>query len=63
MNDLEGVFVQSSDGYTFKPLKLGRSDEKYIEVLSGLDRDQKYVHKNSYLIKADILKSEVEDHD
>ena len=63
MDDQEGVFIQSGDDYTFYPLILGRSDEKFIEVLSGLNRDQKYVNKNSYLIKADILKSEVEDHD
>ena len=49
--------------YEFAPLVLGRSDKNYIEVIDGLSKDAEYVNKNSYLIKADILKSEVEDDD
>ena len=63
MDEKSGVFIKQGDEYIFSPLKLGRSDDRYIEVLSGLLPDQKYVNKNSYLIKADIKKSEVEDHD
>ncbi|MGB0637383.1 MAG: efflux RND transporter periplasmic adaptor subunit [Gammaproteobacteria bacterium] len=55
-----GVFVQEEDTYHFAPLVLGRKDEHYIEVLSGLEESQRYVNRNSYLIKADIEKSEAE---
>lgn len=58
-----GVFVKEGDEYEFTPLTLGRSDKNYIEVIEGLDRGSEYVNKNSFLIKADILKSEVEDDD
>ena len=34
--------------------------DSFVEVLSGLDPGQEYVYKNSYLIKADIEKSEAE---
>ncbi len=55
-----GVFIQEGDTYNFSPLVLGRKDEHYVEVLSGLEESQRYVNRNSYLIKADIEKSEAE---
>jgi len=60
MGEQQGVFVQQGDQYKFTPLQLGRSDDAYAEVLSGLEAKQSYVSKNSYLIKADIEKSEAE---
>jgi len=60
MGEQQGVFVQQGDQYKFTPLQLGRSDDTYTEVLSGLEAKQSYVSKNSYLIKADIEKSEAE---
>jgi len=55
-----GVFIQEEETYRFAPLTLGRADEHYVEVLSGLKASQRYVNENSYLIKADIEKSEAE---
>jgi cobalt-zinc-cadmium efflux system membrane fusion protein len=55
--------VKEGEEYEFTPLVLGRSDKYYIEVVDGLNKNSEYVNKNSYLIKADILKSEVEDDD
>ncbi|MCH9692460.1 MAG: efflux RND transporter periplasmic adaptor subunit [Gammaproteobacteria bacterium] len=56
----KGVFVKYGDEYTFTPLVLGRVDEHFYEVIDGLERSAEYVSKNSYLIKADIEKSEAE---
>ena len=56
----EGVFVKQNNEYIFRPLVLGRSDDNYVEVLQGLQSNQLYVYENSYLIKADIEKSEAE---
>lgn len=58
-----GVFVKEDESYEFTPLSLGKSDDNLIEVISGIEKGTEYVSKNSYLIKADILKSEAEDHD
>lgn len=44
--------------YQFKALLLGQHDDHYTEVISGLDAGEMYVTQNSYLIKADIEKSE-----
>jgi cobalt-zinc-cadmium efflux system membrane fusion protein len=38
-------------------LELGRRDGEWAEVLSGLDAGQQYAAENSFIIKADILKS------
>lgn len=51
------VFIHADNSYQAQPLKLGRSDGKYTEVLSGIKPGDLYVVENSYLIKADILKS------
>lgn len=53
-----GVFVKQVNEYSFAALVLGRSDKYFTEVLSGLDVGVEYVVENSYLIKADIEKSE-----
>lgn len=60
MGEQSGVFIKQGAEYIFAPLKLGRSDDRYVEVLSGLSTGQDYVSKNSYLIKADIEKPEAE---
>lgn len=60
LGEEQGVFVKKGNEYTFQPLRLGRSDAQYIEVLSGLLPGQDYVSENSYLIKADIEKSAAE---
>ena len=55
-----GVFVEEEGKYSFMPLMLGQADDEYTEVLSGIDSGANYVVVNSYLIKADIEKSEAE---
>ncbi|WP_019603376.1 efflux RND transporter periplasmic adaptor subunit [Teredinibacter turnerae] len=56
----QGVFVKQGEEYRFTPLVLGRSDDHFYEVVEGLETGSDYVSQNSYLIKADIEKSEAE---
>ncbi len=51
------VFIQVGNQYEVRPLELGRRDEKWVEVVAGLRPGQKYVAKNSFLLKADVLKA------
>ncbi|MES2237192.1 MAG: efflux RND transporter periplasmic adaptor subunit [Pseudomonadota bacterium] len=51
------VFGRYGDAFEARPLTLGRSDGRFVEVLEGLDAGEKYATKNSFLIKADIGKS------
>ncbi|CAA0119435.1 efflux RND transporter periplasmic adaptor subunit [Zhongshania aliphaticivorans] len=58
LDDKLGVFVKEAEVYRFIPLELGRGDADFVEVISGISADTEYVVTNSYLLKADIEKSE-----
>lgn len=51
------VFLNEGEQYEVQPVEIGKRTEEWVEVLSGLKPGQRYVTGNSYLIKADILKS------
>jgi len=36
------VFVKSEDSFITRPVELGREDEKYVEILSGIERKEKF---------------------
>ena len=55
-----GVFIKNNNEYIFTPLVIGRADDEFTQVLSGIEKGTQYVTENSYLIKADIEKSEAE---
>lgn len=57
------VFVKGKKGFEPRLIELGRSDEKFSEVLSGLAAGELYASKNSFIIKADLGKDGVEDDD
>lgn len=66
LQNLDGktvVFTETKDGYTVRPVKIGRSDGALTEILEGLKANEKYVSANSFLIKAEIEKSAAEDAD
>lgn len=61
MKDATVLFVQEgADTYEARPVTLGRSDGNWTEVLSGLEAGEKYVSKNSFVVKADIEKAGAE---
>lgn len=51
------VFAQYGDQYELRMLQTGRRDSDFVEVLDGIDSGTPYVVDNSYLVKADVLKS------
>lgn len=55
--DWQVVFIKVGDTYEARPVRLGRSDGDWVEVVSGLSAGEEYVAENSFIIKADILKS------
>lgn len=57
VGDREVVFGRYGNLLEARPLELGRSDGKFVEVLSGVIADEKYAGTNSFLIKAEIGKS------
>jgi cobalt-zinc-cadmium efflux system membrane fusion protein len=55
--DWDVVFLADGGMFEIAILELGRRDSDWVEVVSGLKAGQKYVTENSFIIKADILKS------
>lgn len=51
------VFIKVGDYYEARPLELGESDGTWTEVLGGIEPGAEYVHKNSFVVKAEIGKS------
>ncbi|HEV7631468.1 MAG TPA: efflux RND transporter periplasmic adaptor subunit [Steroidobacteraceae bacterium] len=58
LRDSPVVFVQGPSGFEARPVKLGRSDGEITEVLEGLRAGETYAAANSYVLKAEALKSE-----
>jgi len=53
------VFVRQGNTFELHPVELGEDDGEYIEVLGGLTPGSRYATANSFVLKADLLKSGV----
>ncbi len=57
VRDWQVVFGRYGQQLEARPLELGRSDGKVVEVLSGLSAGERYAAKNSFVIKAELGKA------
>lgn len=57
LKETSTVFGRYGNDFEARPVTLGRSDGKFVEVLKGFNAGERYAAKNSFLIKADIGKS------
>lgn len=55
--DWDVVFVKVGDLFEARPLELGRREGEWVEVLGGLTPGQEYATTNSFVVKADVMKS------
>ena len=56
------VYVREGDDtYRMRPVKVGRRDAQRLEILAGLKPGEQVVVEQSFLVKADIEKSSVEE--
>jgi cobalt-zinc-cadmium efflux system membrane fusion protein len=61
--DWDVVFLNAGAIFQATPVQLGRRDDEWVEVLEGVEADQRYAAEGSFIIKADIGKSgAVHDH-
>ncbi|MGK0476924.1 MAG: cobalt-zinc-cadmium efflux system membrane fusion protein [Oleispira sp.] len=51
------VFKSHNNRFETTPVEVGEKGGQWAEILSGLKVDENYVSENSFLVKADILKS------
>jgi len=61
MEGSDVVFVQEGEEYFVRPVVLGERDARAVEVLDGVAAGEEIVIEQSYLIKANIEKSSVEE--
>jgi membrane fusion protein, heavy metal efflux system len=63
VNEKTVVFTAKGDVFEAREVALGTNDGNYVQVLSGLNAGDRYVAGNSFLLKAELGKSEVQDSD
>ena len=54
------VFLKVDGGFIAQPVKLGRSDGKRVEVLSGLKAGMPYASTGSFVVKSELGKGSAE---
>lgn len=52
------VFVRTEKGFTVRPVTLGRSDGQTVEIVAGLEAGEQIAVTNTFILKAEIGKSE-----
>jgi cobalt-zinc-cadmium efflux system membrane fusion protein len=55
------VFVRTQDGFERRPVALGEGDDRLFEVLSGVREGETIAVSNTFVLKAELLKSVAED--
>lgn len=56
------VFVRHAEGFEARQVRIGRSTETEVEVLSGLEEGQEVVKEGSFVLKAELEKAGFEEH-
>lgn len=54
------VFVQEGERFEPRLVKIGRSNGSHVEIVSGLKTGDRYASKQTFLLKAELGKSEAE---
>jgi cobalt-zinc-cadmium efflux system membrane fusion protein len=51
------IFIKVGDQFEIRMPQLGRADDTHVEVLSGVPLGVQYATENSFILKADVMKS------
>lgn len=54
------VFVRNADGFEKREVVLGQGDPDNVEIVFGLDAGERYASSNTFVLKAELGKSEAE---
>ena len=54
------VFIKTTNGFKPQFINIGRANKTHAEIVSGISQGQKYVTKNGFTLKAELMKSELE---
>ena len=56
------VFVRTGEGFEARKVTLGREDDRAIEISSGLSAGERIATNNTFVLRADLGKSEAHEH-
>jgi cobalt-zinc-cadmium efflux system membrane fusion protein len=62
IGDEDVVFVRTPEGFAKREVVLGRGDGEGVEVVSGLDPGERYAAGNTFVLKAELGKSDDDGH-
>ena len=54
------VFMAAPGGFVARPVKVGRSDGKTVEILGGMKPGETYASKNTFVLKSELGKASAE---
>ena len=54
------VFISVGNLFEVVPVQLGRKNNEWVEIISGINPEDRYVSENSFILKADLEKSGAE---
>jgi cobalt-zinc-cadmium efflux system membrane fusion protein len=57
----KAVFARTAEGFEKRAVVTGRSDDRLVEVMTGLKAGETIAVTNTFLLKAELLKSSAED--
>jgi|VirMetMinimDraft_7_1064189.scaffolds.fasta_scaffold06510_2 membrane fusion protein, heavy metal efflux system len=63
LQTLEGktvIFVKEADGFELRPVRLGKADSEFSEVVEGIAAGDTYVARNSFILKSEMGKESAE---
>ena len=55
---VDTIFVRHEQGFEIRPVKVGRSDGKQTEIVSGLQKGEIYAADNAFALKAELTKAD-----
>jgi membrane fusion protein, heavy metal efflux system len=55
------VFVRTPEGFERRPVALGRNDDRFVEVATGLRSGEVIAGTNTFPLKAQLMKALAED--
>ncbi|HML92994.1 efflux RND transporter periplasmic adaptor subunit [Methyloceanibacter sp.] len=58
-NNSPVVFVQEGDSFEPRPVRLGRENSKYVQILAGVEEGESYAAEGAFTLKALIQKSQI----
>jgi cobalt-zinc-cadmium efflux system membrane fusion protein len=58
-NNSPVVFVREGDSFEPRPVRLGRENSKYVQILAGVEEGESYAAEGAFTLKALIQKSQM----